>query len=68
MPKSVTSINPQFKQSLVSVFQRKDNTNNNSKLKKYILFDNDDKKDKDKDKKDNEKKVWIVWWDKNLDI
>ena len=31
-----------------------------------MLFDDDNKKDKDK--KDKEKKVWIIWWDKNLDI
>ena len=33
-----------------------------------MLFDdNDDKKNKDKNKP-KEKKVWIVWWDKNLNI
>ena len=39
--------------------------------RKYMFFDDDDKKDKDKkdkDEKDNEKKAWIVWWDKNLNI
>lgn len=47
----------------------KKDTIKNTDLNKYILFnDNDDKKDKDKDKDKKEKKVWIVWWDKNLDI
>ena len=31
-----------------------------------MLFDDDNKKDKDK--KDKEKKVWIVWWDQSLNI
>ena len=30
-----------------------------------MLFDDDDKKDKDKEQ---ERKVWIIWWDKNLNI
>ena len=31
-----------------------------------MLFDDDNKKDKDK--KDKEKKVWIIWWDQSLNI
>ena len=31
-----------------------------------MFFDDDNIKYKDE--KDKEKKVWIVWWDKNLDI
>ena len=34
--------------------------------RKYMFFDDDNIKYKDE--KDKEKKVWIVWWDKNLDI
>ena len=33
---------------------------NDSKLISFMLVDDD--------KKDNEKKVWIVWWDKDLNI
>ena len=32
------------------------------------MFFDDDDNIKNKDKKDNEKKAWIIWWDKNLNI
>ena len=33
-----------------------------------MFFDNDNDNIKYKDEKDKEKKLWIVWWDKNLSI
>ena len=32
------------------------------------MFFDDDDNIKNKDEKDKEKKLWIIWWDKNLNI
>ncbi len=45
----------------------KRDTLNDDKHRKYMFFDDDDNI-KNKDEKDNEKKLWIIWWDKNLNI
>ena len=45
----------------------KRDTLNDDKHRKYMFFDDDDNI-KNKYEKDKEKKLWIVWWDKNLNI
>ena len=45
----------------------KTDVSNDKKRNKYMFFDDDDNI-KNKDEKDKEKKLWIVWWNKNLSI
>ena len=52
----------------ISVFQRKHSTSKNSKIEKYMFFDDDNIKHKDKKDKEKEKELWIVWWDQSLNI